>query len=216
MKEAFILYILLIFIILLLVMAAQKLKVASPLLLVAGGLLLSWIPALSHIQIDPQLIFLIFLPPLLYEAAWEISWKEMWRWRRVISVFAILIVILTSGVVALVSWAWIPGFTLALGFLLGGIVSPPDAISATSVMRLVRAPKRLTHILEGESLLNDASSLIIFRFALAAVDTGRFVFHEALGSFFLVIILGVVTGVLIGGVYYVIHRWLPTSPEIDI
>ncbi|HEY4337502.1 MAG TPA: Na+/H+ antiporter [Puia sp.] len=216
MKEAFVLYILLIFLILLGVMAARKLRIASPLLLVAGGLLLSWIPALSHIQIDPELIFLIFLPPLLYEAAWSTSWKEMWRWRRVITVFAILIVILTSGVVALVSWAWIPGFTLALGFLLGGIVSPPDAISATSVMRMVRAPKRLTHILEGESLLNDASSLVIYRFALAAVATGRFVFHEALGSFLLVIVMGVVVGVAIAYIYTAIYRWLPTTPDIDI
>jgi CPA1 family monovalent cation:H+ antiporter len=216
MKETFTLYILLVFIILLLVMAARKLKVASPLLLVTGGLLLSWAPAFSHVQIDPELIFLIFLPPLLYEAAWDISWKELWRWRRVISVFAILIVILTSGVVALVAWVWIPGFTLALGFLLGGIVSPPDAISATSVMRMVRVPKRLTYILEGESLLNDASSLIIYRFALAAVATGHFVFREAFGSFLLVIVMGVATGVAIGLVYYAFHRWLPTNPDIDI
>lgn len=216
MKDTFVLYILLIFIILLLVMAARKLKIASPLLLVAGGLLLSLIPALSHIHIDPELVFMIFLPPLLYEAAWDTSWKEMWRWRRIITVFAILIVILTSGVVAFVAYAWIPGFTLALGFLLGGIVSPPDAISATSVMRMVQAPRRVTHILEGESLLNDASSLIIYRFALAAVVTGHFAFHEALGSFLWVIIMGVATGILIGLAYYAIHRWLPTTPEIDI
>jgi monovalent cation/hydrogen antiporter len=216
MKETFILYILVIFLILLLVMGARKLRIAAPLLLVPGGLLLSWIPGLSHITIDPELIFMIFLPPLLYEAAWYTSWKEMWRWRRVITVFAVLVVILTSGVVALVSTAWIPGFTLALGFLLGGIVSPPDAVSATSVMRLVQAPKRITHILEGESLLNDASSLIIFRFALAAIATGRFVVHEAVGSFFLVIILGIGIGVAIAMVYFAIHRWLPTSPDIDI
>src|SRR5262249_45897919 len=86
----------------------------------------------------------------------------------------------------------------------------------TSVMRMVRVPKRLTHILEGESLLNDASSLVIYRFALVAVDTGRFVFQDALGSFLLVIVMGVATGVAIGMVYYVIHRWLPTTPEIDI
>jgi Na+/H+ antiporter len=216
MKETFLLYILLIFIILLLVMAARKFRIAAPLLLVPGGLLLSSIPHLSHISIDPELIFMIFLPPLLYEAAWYTSWKQMWRWRRVISVFAILIVVLTSGVVALVAHTWIPGFTLALGFLLGGIVSPPDAISATSVMRLVKVPKRLTHILEGESLLNDASSLIIFRFALAAVDTGRFVAHEAIGSFFLVIIMGIATGIGIALGYYAIHRWLPNNPDIDI
>lgn len=216
MKESFILYILVIFLILLLNMGARKLRIAAPLLLVPGGLLLSWIPALSHITIDPELIFMIFLPPLLYEAAWYTSWKEMWRWRRVITVFAVLIVILTSGVVAIVSAAWIPGFTLALGFLLGGIVSPPDAVSATSVMHLVRAPKRITNILEGESLLNDASSLIIFRFALAAITTGRFVVHEAFGSFLLVIVLGIGIGVGIALVYYAIHRWLPTTPDIDI
>ena len=216
MKETFILYILVIFLILLLNMGARKLRIAAPLLLVPGGLLLSWIPALSHITIDPELIFMIFLPPLLYEAAWYISWKEMWRWRRVITVFAVLIVILTSGVVAIVSTAWIPGFTLALGFLLGGIVSPPDAVSATSVMHLVRAPRRITNILEGESLLNDASSLIIFRFALAAVATGHFVVHEAFGSFLLVIVLGIGIGVGIALVYYAIHRWLPTTPDIDI
>jgi Na+/H+ antiporter len=216
MKEPFVLYILIIFLVLLLVMGARKLRIAAPLLLVPGGLLLSWIPALSHITIDPELIFMIFLPPLLYEAAWYTSWKEMWRWRRIITVFAVLIVILTSGVVALVSWTWIPGFTLAMGFLLGGIVSPPDAVSATSVMRLVRVPKRIVNILEGESLLNDASSLIIFRFALAAEETGRFVFHQALGSFFLVIVMGIGIGLAIALVYYTIHRWLPTSPDIDI
>ena len=216
MKETFVLYISLILIILLVVMWAQKLKIAAALLLVPVGLLLSMVPALSHIRIDPDLIFVIFLPPLLYEAAWYTSWKEMWRWRRVIIVFSVLIVLLTSGVVALAAYVWIPGFTLALGFLLGGIVSPPDAVSATSVMRLVRAPKRLTHILEGESLLNDASSLIIFRFALAAVYTSRFVFHEALGSFLLVVVMGVATGIIIGMVYFAIHRWLPTSPEVDV
>jgi monovalent cation/hydrogen antiporter len=216
MKESFILYISLIILVLFVVMGAQKMKIAAPLLLVPAGLLLSQIPAFSHVRIDPDLIFLIFLPPLLYEAAWYTSWKEMWRWRRIIIVFSVLMVILTSGIVALAAYTWIPGFTLALGFLLGGIVSPPDAVSATSVMRLVRAPKRLTYILEGESLLNDASSLIIFRFALAAVYTNRFVFHEAFWSFLLAVIMGVATGILIAMIYFAIHRWLPTSPEVDI
>src|ERR1041385_1799110 len=110
----------------------------------------------------------------------------MWRWRRVITAFAILIVILTSGVVAIVAWAWIPGFTLALGFLLGGIVSPPDAISATTIMRQLKVPKSLLTLIEGESLLNDASSLIVFRFAMLAVTTGQFHFRQAAMNFFLV------------------------------
>lgn len=215
MQQEFIEFIYLIFIVLGLVMLASKLRVAYPIVLVIGGLLLSFTAAFSHITIKPELVFFIFLPPLLYEAAWQTSWKEFWKWRRVITSFAFPIVIITSCVIAVVSKAIIPGFTLALGFLLGGIVSPPDAISATSVMRQVNVPKSMVSIIEGESLLNDASSLVVFRFALAAVITGQFVFLEAAGNFFLVISMGIVVGVLIGLIFYAIHRWLPTTPSID-
>jgi CPA1 family monovalent cation:H+ antiporter len=130
--------------------------------------------------------------------------------------FAFPIVILTSCVVAFASYAFIPGFTLALGFLLGGIVSPPDAISATTIMRQVKAPKSLVSIAEGESLLNDASSLIVYRFALAAVITGQFHFQQAAISFFLVIIMGTLIGLAIAFVLYYIHRYLITSSSVDI
>jgi monovalent cation/hydrogen antiporter len=216
MQHALIEYIYLILIILALVMLSQKLKISYPIVLVLGGLVLSFTSPFSHVTIDPELIFFIFLPPLLYEAAWQTSWKEFWKWRRVIMSFAFPIVILTSCVVAFVSTALIPGFTLALGFLLGGIVSPPDAISATTIMRNVNAPRSMVSIAEGESLLNDASSLIVFRFAIAAVSTGQFVFREAVGSFFLVIVMGTVAGLTIGLIFYAIHRWLPTTPSMDI
>src|SRR5260370_25025659 len=216
MQNIFIQYVYLILIILALVMIANKLRIAYPIVLVLGGLALSFTSAFSNITIDPDLIFFIFLPPLLYEAAWQTSWKEFWRWKRVIMSFAFPIVILTSCVVAFSSYALIPGFTLALGFLLCGIVSPPDAISATAVMRQVNAPRILVSVAEGESLLNDASSLIVFRFALAAVITGQFHFSEAAGSFFLVIIIGTVIGLVIGFIFYGIHRYLPTTPSIEI
>ena len=216
MQSHFIEYVYLILIILALVMVANKLRLAYPIVLVIGGLILSFTKAFSNITIDPELIFFIFLPPLLYEAAWQVSWKEFWRWRRVITSFAFPIVIITACVIAFVSSALIPGFTLALGFLLGGIVSPPDAISATTIMRRVNVPKSMLSIIEGESLLNDASSLIVFRFALAAVITGQFHFQEATLSFFLVIIMGILIGLLVGFVFYTIHRWLPTTPSIDI
>jgi CPA1 family monovalent cation:H+ antiporter len=216
MQSLFIQYVYLILIILALVMVANKLRVAYPIVLVLGGLALSLTEAFSNITIDPDLIFFIFLPPLLYEAAWQISWKEFWRWKRVIISFAFPIVILTSGVVAFASHAFIPGFTLALGFLLGGIVSPPDAIAASTIMRQVKVPRVLVSVVEGESLLNDASSLIVFRFALAAVITGQFYFSQAVGSFFLVIIMGTATGLVIGIIFYWIHRWLPTTPSIEI
>ena len=216
MPSIFVQYIYLILVILGLVMLANKLRIAYPIVLVIGGLLLSFTSLFSHVTINPELVFFIFLPPLLYEAAWQTSWKQFWKWRRVITSFAFPIVILTSSVIAFCSRSFIPGFTLALGFLLGGIISPPDAVSATSIMRYVKLPKSMVSIIEGESLLNDASSLIVFRFALAAVLTGQFHVGEAIGSFFLVIIMGTAIGLAIALLFYVVHHYLPTTPSIDI
>jgi Na+/H+ antiporter len=216
MQSFFIQYVYLILIILALVMIANKLRLAYPIVLVLGGLALSFTTRFSNITIDPELVFFIFLPPLLYEAAWQVSWKEFWKWRRVITSFAFPIVIITSCVIAFVSSELIPGFTLALGFLLGGIISPPDAISATTIMRQVNVPKSMVSIAEGESLLNDASSLIVFRFALAAVITGQFHFQQAVTNSVLVIFMGIFIGLLVGIVFYAIHRWLPTTTSIEI
>jgi Na+/H+ antiporter len=216
MHSFFIQYIFLILIILALMMLANKLRLAYPIVLVLGGLALSFTTQFSNITINPELVFFIFLPPLLYEAAWQVSWKEFWKWRRVITSFAFPIVIITASVIAFVSYALIPGFTLALGFLLGGIISPPDAISATTIMRRVNVPKSLVSIAEGESLLNDASSLIVFRFALAAVVTGQFHFQDAALSFVVVVVMGIAVGLLVAFVFYAIHQWLPTTPSIEI
>jgi monovalent cation/hydrogen antiporter len=216
MQSLFIQYVFLILIILALVMLANKIKVAYPIVLLLGGLLLSFTSAFSHVTIDPELVFFIFLPPLLYEAAWQTSWKEFYRWRRVISSFAFPIVIITSCLIAFASSSLIPSFTLALGFLLGGIISPPDAVSATTIMRGVEVPKSLVTIIEGESLLNDASSLIVFRFALAAVLTGQFHFGQATGTFFLVVSMGIIIGLVVGLIFYGIHRLLPTTTSIEV
>lgn len=206
----------LILVVSLLVMLGQRLRISYPIFLVLGGLAISFIPGLPRIEIDPELIFLIFLPPLLYEAAWFTSWKEFWKWRRVVITLAFGLVLLTSLVVAFVSSAMIPGFTLSLGFLLGAIISPPDAVAATSVLKGMNIPKRYTSILEGESLVNDASSLIVFRFALAAIMTGSFAWQEAAVDFVLVTIMGIVVGIAIALVIYAMYRWLPTTPSIDV
>jgi monovalent cation/hydrogen antiporter len=212
----FIQYVFLILIILGLVMIANRLRVAYPIVLVLGGLALSFSHQFSHVAIDPESVFFIFLPPLLYQAAWQVSWKEFWKWRRLIASFAVLIVIITATVVAYAAQAVIPGFTLALGFLLGGIISPPDAISATTIMRRVKVPKPLVSIAEGESLLNDASSLIVFRFALAAVITGQFYLQQAVVSFILMLAGGIAVGLLFGFTFYQIHRRLPMTTSIEI
>ncbi len=214
--EHFPFYLALVLIIVLLIMLAQKLKVAYPILLVVAGLAIGFIPGVPIVHINPELLFTVFLPPLLYEAAWTISWKELWRWRRLVSGFAFVVVFLTALSVAFVANRFIPGFSLALGFLLGGIVSPPDAVSANAILRFVKVPRRVTSILAGESLLNDASSLIIFRFALIAVATGQFVWYQAALSFSWMLVGGIGTGLLVGWGFMKMHKYLPTDANIDV
>lgn len=205
----------LLFAVFLLVMLARKIKVAYPIFLVIAGLGIGFIPGVPTLHFDPEMIFLIFLPPLLYEAAWYTSWNDFWKWKRPIALLAFGLVFFTSAIVAYASSSIIPGFTLALGFLLGGIVSPPDAVAAATVFKGMSVPKRLLTILEGESLVNDASSLIVFKFALAAVITGTFSMQEATSQFFLVAGMGIVIGLAGAHIMYVIHRFLPTTPPID-
>lgn len=197
-------------------MWATKLKIAYPILLVVAGLLVSFVPGLPQLHINPDLIFLLFLPPLLFEAAWSISFKEMKRWWRIIGSFAFLVVFFTAFSVALVTNHFIPGFTIALGFLLGGIVSPPDAVSTGAITKFVKIPRSTSAILEGESLLNDASSLIIFRFALVAVGTGQFIWQDAAFSFLWMVVGGAGIGWLLAWLFVEAHKRLPTDAPSDI
>lgn len=199
----------------LLYLLSQRFSISYPIFLVLGGLAIGLFPGMPRITVSPDLIFLIFLPPLLYEAAWFTSWHDFFRLRRPIISLAFILVFVTSVVVGFISSSLIPGFTVALGFLLGGIISPPDAVAATSVLRGVEVPKRVTTILEGESLINDAASLIVFRFALAAILTGTFTFSEAVVDFFFVVTMGVVVGLAIATIFYCIHRYLKTTASVD-
>lgn len=203
-------------IIVLLNMWAAKLKIAYPILLVVGGLLISFVPGLPVVRVNPDLIFFIFLPPLLFQACWTVSFKEMKKWWRMITSYAFLVVFFTALSVAVVANYYIPGFSIALGFLLGGIVSPPDAVSTAAITRFVKIPKSMSAILEGESLLNDASSLIIFRFAMVTVGTGQFIWHEAALSFFWMVIGGAGIGLLLAWLFVQAHKRLPTDAPSDI
>lgn len=198
-----------------LAMLSRKLGISYPIFLVIAGLIIGFIPGIPPIVLHPDLVFLIFLPPLLYAAAWNTSWKDFWQLRRPISLLAFGLVIFNSAAVAFLAHSIIPDFSLALGFLLGGIISPPDAIAATSVLQGLKVPRRVITVLEGESLINDASSLIVFRFATAAVLTGHFSFWKASGDFFLVVVMGITIGIAIGFMVYVVHRYFPTTPSID-
>ncbi|GAB3432932.1 Na+/H+ antiporter [Niabella aquatica] len=215
MVEHFVFYLGFVLIIISAIMLANKLKVAYPILLVIAGLLISFIPGIPAIKINPELIFIIFLPPLLYEAAFAVSWKEMWKLRRIITSFAFIVVFLTAMSVAFIANSYIPGFSLALGFVLGGIVSPPDAVSAGAILKFVKVPKQIGTLLEGESLFNDASSLIIFRFAMAAVATGQFLWQDAALSFGWMVVGGVGLGILLAFIFLKVHRLFPTDVNMD-
>jgi monovalent cation/hydrogen antiporter len=196
----------------LLYLLSQRFRISYPIFLVIGGLGISFIPGMPVITVDPDLVFLIFLPPLLFEAAWHTSWNSFWKFKRPISLMGFGLVFFTSIAIAYFSANIIPGFTLALGFLLGGIISPPDAVAASSVLKGMDMPRRGLTVLEGESLVNDAASLTVFRFALAAVMTSNFVVAEAATEFLVLAVMGVFIGLVIAHIlYYVLRYWAKSS-----
>lgn len=215
LQDHLLLIIVLLFAVVLLSMLSEKLRIPYPIFLVISGLIIGFIPKVLDIVLEPELVFLIFLPPLLYAAAWNTSWKDFWAARRPIGLLALGLVIFTSFSVAVVAQWLIPDFSFALGFLLGGIISPPDAIAATSVLENLKIPRRVVTILEGESLVNDASSLIVFRFALMTVLTGHFTLFHAGAEFVFVVSAGILIGLAIAFGIYLIHKHLPTTPSID-
>jgi monovalent cation/hydrogen antiporter len=195
---------------------SNKYKFPFPIALVLSGLLISLIPGLPHIELKPGIVFIIFLPPLLYGAAWNTSWNEFKTYYRSIGLAAIGLVLLTTGFVALVAHLIIAGISWPLCFLLGAIVSPPDALAATTVTKGLGLDPRLISILEGESLINDASGLIAYKYALTAVMAGNFVLWDAGLNFLWVVSAGVAIGLAIGYGMYLIHKNFICVPVIEV
>ncbi len=177
---------------------ATRLGMAEPILFVLGGLILGLVPHFPALPLDPEVIFFLFLPPLLFLQAYFTSWREFRRNLRPIGLLAVGLVLFTSAGVAILCRLLIPGMSLAEGFVLGGIVSPPDAVAVAAVARRLRLPRRLVVILEGESLVNDASGLVVLKFALAALATGHFSASEASLRFLWVAAGGVGIGMGLG------------------
>src|SRR3954453_9456773 len=195
--------------------AVKRLNFPYPIALVVAGIGIASIPGAPRVEIDPDVIFYILLPPILAEAAYLTSWRDFWRWRRAIFLLAFGLVTTTTAVVAFLCTAMIPGMNWATGFLLGAIVSPPDAAAATAIMRNFHLPRRVVQILEGESLVNDAAALTVYRFAIAAVVSGTFSFPRAALSFFWIAGAGVAVGL---GCAYLFVKLYPhfKDPQVEI
>lgn len=176
----------------------HKIKVPYPVLLVGTGLLIGFVPFLPDLALDPEVAFVIFLPPLLYQAASKTAWQEFTRSIRPITTLAVTLVFFTTSAVALAAHYVIPHFSWPMAFVLGAIVSPPDAVAANGIIKGMGLSKRVIAILEGESLLNDASALIAYRYAVGAVLTGHFVLWEASLQFALVAGGGLSIGGVLG------------------
>ncbi len=195
---------------------AEKIKISYPILLVIVGLGIGLVPGLPTIALNPEIVFFVFLPPLLYAAAWNTSWHDFKKAKRAISLLAIGLVLFTTSIVAVAAHYFIPGFTWPLAFLLGAIISPPDAVAATSVTKGLNVPKRVLTILEGESLVNDASGIIAFRYAVIAVTTGNFVFWEAGVNFIVVVVGGIAVGLVVGLLFFYLHKICTMTSTIDV
>src|SRR5579872_1396774 len=150
---------------------ARRLNTAPSILLVVAGIVLALIPGLPRLELAPELVLLGILPPLIYSAGVAMSWREFRFNLRPISLLAFGCVVFTTCAVA-GAVHWLIGLPLAVGFVLGAIVAPPDVVAPLAVVRRLGVPRRLVLVLEGEGLANDATALILYRFAVAAVGTG--------------------------------------------
>lgn len=193
--------------------AAQRLNTPYPIVLVIGGLLLSLIPGLPSISLNPELILVVMLPPLLFSAAFNTSWRDFRFNLAGILPLAFGLVAFTMIGVALVAQWLLPGFDWRLGLVLGAVISPTDALAATSIAKRVRLPKRITDILEGESLVNDATGLLALEFAIAAVVSGHApsVVKTLLHLIYLVA-AGIVAGLVVGKLVDLFETWVDNPP----
>src|SRR5437588_7091929 len=195
----------------LLAIVARKIRVPYPILLTVGGVILALVPGLPAIQLDPQLVFNLFLPPLLYPAAVYTSWRDFRANLRQILPLAVVLVLLTMTATAYLLH-YLVGLPLAVGFVFGAIISPPDAVAALAVTQHLRVPRRIIVILEGESLINDATSFISFRFAVAAVMTGAFSLTQASLQFLVVAAGGICVGIAVGWLATQVQKRLDDPP----
>lgn len=182
----------------LLVRLADFGKIPAPIVLVVGGLAIAFVPGLPNVELEPDTIFLVFLPPLVYAAGWRASPLELRTVMRPLALLSFGLVFLTAAVVALVAHATVPGLSWAEAAVLGAIIAPTDTIAATSIFRRLGAPERVRLLVEGESMINDGTALVLYRIAVGVALGGAFSFGDAALEFVGVAAGGIVAGLAIG------------------
>lgn len=185
---------------------ADKIKLSYPILLIAAGIAIGFVPTMPHVELNPEIIFLIFLPPLLYDAAFNISYQSFKTNINTIGSLAVGLVFLTACGIAAIAHYMIPGMSWPLSFVLGSILAATDAVAAISITKGLKLSHRTLTILEGESLVNDASALVAYRFAVAAVTGTAFVMWRASLEFAVLMAGGFLVGFVLSQILSFVLR----------
>jgi CPA1 family monovalent cation:H+ antiporter len=193
---------------------AARLKTPPSILLVVIGVLLALIPGLPAIELAPNLVLLIVLPPVIYTSSFRMSWREFRFNLRPIALLAIGCVVFTTVAVAAAAH-WLLNLSWAVGFVLGAIVSPPDAVAPLSIARTLGIPRRILVVLEGEGLANDATALILYRFAVAAVSADAFSMSTAVETFAAIVVGEIIWGLCVSWVMLRLRRWV-AEPRVEL
>src|SRR5499427_672419 len=193
---------------------ARRLQMPAAIFLVLTGVVLALVPGLPTVELAPELVLLLVLPPVIYASAVAMSWREFRFNLRPISLLAVGCVLFTTVAVAAAAH-WLLGMSWPVGFVLGAIVSPPDAVAPLAIARRMQLPRRILVILEGEGLANDATALILYRFAIVAVSAGAFSLGRAAGAFALIIAGELLWGVAVGWFMLRVRRWVAVA-QIEI
>ncbi len=194
--------------------AAARLAIPPAILLVLTGIVLALVPGLPAVELAPELVLLLVLPPIVYSSAVDMSWREFRFNLRPITLLAVGCVVFTTVAVAAAAH-WLLGLSWTVGFVLGAIVSPPDALAPLSIARRLEIPRRIIVVLEGEGLANDATALILYRFAVAAVGAGAFSLGQAFGMFAAIVAGEIAWGIGVGWLMLRLRREVG-DPRIEI
>ena len=194
--------------------AARLLKIAPSILLVIAGIGIAFVPGLPKVELAPEVVLLVILPPLIYSAGVAMSWREFRFNLRPIALLAFGCVVFTACAVAAAAH-YLLRFDWATAFVLGAIIAPPDVVAPLAIARRLGLPHRLVVVLEGEGLANDATALILYRFAVAAVATAKFSLPEAAGTFAAIVVGEIIWGIVVGWLSLRLRKWA-RDPRVEI